>query len=92
MAMALAGAMAVAACGGKGNGAETPSSSPENVAVTISPDRETLYRNPFSGWVIYSGLGDGLSDNFWQEYDNMNSAIGKVKVSDYASSLLIRSY
>ena len=58
MAMALAGAVAIAACGGKGNGAETPSDSSGNVAVTISPDRETLYRNPFSGWVIYSGLGD----------------------------------
>ena len=92
MAMALVGAVAVAACGGKDNGTETPSGSGENVAVSISPDRETMYRNPFSGWVIYSGLGDGLSDNFWQEYDNMNSAIGKVKVSDYANALLIRSY
>ena len=67
MAMALVGAVAVAACGGKDNGTETPSGSGENVAVSISPDRETMYRNPFSGWVIYSGLGDGLSDNFWQE-------------------------
>ena len=92
MAMALVGAVAVAACGGKDNGTETPAGSGENVSVSISPDRETMYRNPFSGWVIYSGLGDGLSDNFWQEYDNMNSAIGKVKVSDYANALLIRSY
>ncbi len=92
MAMALVGAVAVAACGGKDNGTETPAGGGENVSVSISPDRETMYRNPFSGWVIYSGLGDGLSDNFWQEYDNMNSAIGKVKVSDYANALLIRSY
>ena len=97
-AMAFVGAMALAACGGKesgegggGGGGTTPATT-ETTVVTVAPDRETMYRNPFSGWVIYSGLGDGLSDNFWQEYDNMNSAVGKVKVSDYANALLIRSY
>lgn len=95
MAMALLGAMALAACGGKENGGEGGGNGKTDVATTVvnvAPDRETMYRNPFSGWVIYSGLGDGLSDNFWQEYDNMDSAVGKIKVSDYANALLIRSY
>ena len=91
IAAIAAATILMAACGGKENGgqSETPT---ENTTVTIAPDRTTMYRNPFSGWVIYSGLGDGLSDNFWQEYDNMDSSVGKVKVSDYANALLIRSY
>ena len=86
--------LAAASCGGKdsGGGEGTDPAAAENTVVSVAPDRNTLYRNPFNGWVIYSGLGDGLSDNFWQEYDNMDSSIGKVKVSDYANALLIRSY
>ena len=48
-------------------------------------------RNPMQGWVIYAGLGDGLSDNFWSEYDNFTSSEGKIKVSDYATTLFIRA-
>ena len=83
----------VAACKepAEGPGGDSRPQETTYATVSIVPDRETMYRNPFSGWVIYSGLGDGLSDNFWQEYDNMDSAVGKVKVSDYANALLIRS-
>ena len=86
--------LAIAACGGGEGGENGGGNEPAatGTVVTVAPDRETMYRNPFSGWVIYSGLGDGLSDNFWQEYDNMNSSVGKVRVSDYANALLIRSY
>ena len=90
----LTAIIAIASCGGNGGsnggGTDKPATA-SNTTLTISPDRETMLRNPFSGWVIYSGLGDGLSDNFWQAYDNMPSAIGTVKVSDYATSLLVRA-
>lgn len=52
-----------------------------------------MYRNPFSGWVLYSGLGDGLADDYWEQYDHLQCPSvpgGYVKVSDYASMLLIR--
>lgn len=61
-----------------------------NVEVNVTPERNKHLRNPLNGWVIYSGLGDGLSDTFWQEYDNFNSTKGNVKVSDYATTLFIR--
>lgn len=63
------------------------------IEVTVTPDRETMYRNPFSGWVLYSGLGDGLADDYWEQYDHLQCPSvpgGYVKVSDYASMLLIR--
>ncbi|MBR0174111.1 MAG: DUF4832 domain-containing protein, partial [Bacteroidales bacterium] len=86
-------AITLAACGEKGgNGGGDNPKTPENTAVSIAPDRTTMYRNPFNGWVIYSGLGDGLADNFWEIYDNFPSKVGNIKVSDYANTLLIRSY
>ncbi len=62
----------------------------ENTLVSIVPDRTSFFKNPLQGWVIYTGLGDGLSDTFWKDYDNFDSSIGKVKVSDYATTLFIR--
>lgn len=61
-----------------------------NTLVTIQPERTKLLRNPMTGWVIYAGLGDGLSDTFWEDYDNLESSKGKIKVSDYATTLFIR--
>lgn len=61
-----------------------------NTTVTVKPERTKLLRNPFNGWVMYSGLGDGLDDRFWEIYDNFDSTIGKVKVSDYSTTLFIR--
>ncbi|NDV79174.1 DUF4832 domain-containing protein [Dysgonomonas sp. 511] len=61
-----------------------------NHVVLVQPERNKLLKNPMTGWVIYTGLGDGLSDKFWEEYDNFNSPKGKVKVSDYATTLFIR--
>lgn len=29
-------------------------------SVTVSPDRTSLFRNPFSGWMIYSGMGSNI--------------------------------
>lgn len=43
------------------------------------------------GWVLYAGLGDGLADSYWEDYDNMQSSAGIVRVSDYATTLFIRA-
>ena len=78
---------------------------PENVdtgltgkSVTVSPDRTSLLRNPFSGWMIYSGMGSNIDQGgsteeqrFWQRYDNFPSSEGVVNVPrDYAPILLMR--
>lgn len=61
-----------------------------NEIVNIKPERTKLLRNPMTGWVIYAGLGDGMVDNFWEEYDNFDSSEGKVRVSDYGNTLYVR--
>lgn len=61
-----------------------------NTIVNIKPERYKLLRNPLQGWNIYTGLGDGLINDFWEQYDNFDSRIGKVKVSDYGTTLYIR--
>lgn len=58
--------------------------------VKITPDRTRNLKNPFSGWFLYSGVGDGLMDNFWEIYDDFPSSVGRVKMSDYCTTLLIR--
>ena len=42
-----------------------------NEIVNIKPERTKMLRNPLTGWVTYAGLGDGLNDTFWDDYDNM---------------------
>ena len=61
-----------------------------NTIVNIKPERYKLLRNPMNGWVIYSGIGDGMMMNFWDLYDNFESSEGTVKVSDYGSTLYVR--
>ena len=61
-----------------------------NTIVDIKPDRTKLLRNPLQGWNIYTGLGDGLINDFWQQYDHFESKIGDVSVSDYGTTLYIR--
>ncbi len=93
-----AGIAAIIAAGGfagcgKEENTEKKTETVNGVEVTVIPDRETMYRNPFSGWVLYAGLGDGLADDYWEQYDRLPcSAVpeGYVNVSDYASMLLIR--
>ena len=62
-----------------------------NEIINIKPERYKMLRNPFTGWVMYAGLGDGLADSFWEDYDNFTSSVGKVKVSDYSNVLFIRA-
>ena len=64
---------------------------PGNIITEIEPEREKMLRNDLTGWVLYTGLGDGLSDSFWEDYDNMESAKGRVKMSDYSHVLFIRA-
>ncbi len=72
-----------------GGGGDDPDTT-DNVQVTVSPERTKMLRNPMTGWVLYSGIGDGLSTTFWKDYDNLPSTKGTIKVSDYATTLYIR--
>lgn len=65
-------------------------STADTETVKFSPDRTRYLKNPFSGWFLYSGVGDGLADNYWETYDAFPSSNGTVKVSDYCTTLLIR--
>ncbi|MGM9735727.1 MAG: DUF4832 domain-containing protein [Candidatus Cryptobacteroides sp.] len=64
--------------------------------VKISPDREKILHNPLSGWVLYTGIGSGLRDDFWTTYDNFDckdalDGSGKVKVSEWSDVLYIKA-
>ncbi len=61
-----------------------------NKIVEIKPERSKFLRNPLQGWNIYTGIGSGLMDNFWEIYDNFESSVGNIKVSDYGTTLYIR--
>lgn len=61
-----------------------------NKIVNIKPERSKFLRNPLQGWNIYTGIGSGMMDNIWDIYDNFDSSEGKVKVSDYGTTLYIR--
>ncbi len=94
--LAAAAMLVLAGCNNDGTDEGPDGSGTEPVAgktVKVTPDRTTMLRNPLSGWVLYSGLGDGLADNYWDIYDRLECngvPEGFVKVSDYASILLIR--
>ncbi len=62
-----------------------------NKVVNIKPERYKMLRNPLTGWVLYTGLGSGLKDTFWEDYDNMESSVGRIKVTDYSNVLFIRA-
>ena len=91
-----AGLALLLACGGCSKDEDGESGGAGNVKgveVTVTPERESILRNPFSGWVLYAGLGDGLADDYWEQYDRLECPSvpeGYVKVSDYASMVLIR--
>lgn len=93
----LAGAVIAAAATSCSDSDDTPLTSGHsweisgNQIVNIKPERYKMLRNPLTGWVLYTGLGDGLKDTFWEDYDNMESSVGRVKVSDYSSVLFIRA-
>lgn len=65
-------------------------SGEDNVTVKYNPERTKVFKNPFTGWAIYAGLGSGMPLDFWNLYDNYPSAIGNIKLSDYANLLLVR--
>lgn len=92
----LAGAVAVAALTACSDDPVVESSSSHNwelagnTVVDIKPERYKNLRNPMTGWVMYAGIGDGLSNTFWQDYDNFPSAVGNIRVSDYSNVLYVR--
>lgn len=72
------------------NGNEWGQNIPEgNTEVSILSDRKSMLKNPLSGWVIYAPLADD-PEKFWDEYDHLNSSIGEIKLSDYATTLYLR--
>lgn len=72
-------------------GEDGPSHDPDRYeTINITPDKTTVLRNPLCGWVLYAGLGNDLSD-FWKRYDSMESSVGPVNVTEYATTLLIRT-
>ena len=75
--------------------ASRPTAPEGTTAAIVTPDDERiLLKNPLSGWVLYSGIGSGLADNFWDVYDNMDcpdAPGGKVKLSDYSNVLYIKA-
>ena len=42
----------------------------EGKEIVFTPDRTTNLRNPLSGWVLYSGLGN-METDFWTRYSSM---------------------
>lgn len=76
-------------CSQKQGGQDNPEPV-SGTTVKFTPERTKVYKNPFSGWAIYAGLGSGMPLNFWDLYDNYPSAIGNIKLSDYANLLLVR--
>lgn len=78
-------------CGGEKNNPDTPPEPQEGnyKTISITPDRTTNFRNPLNGWVLYAGMG-GDMENFWDMYSNFPSSVGKVDVSKYANTLLLR--
>lgn len=90
MICAAASAWILSSCSGE-KGEDGPSHNPDSYeTINITPDKTTVLRNPLCGWVLYAGLGNDLSD-FWKRYDSMESSVGPVNVSEYASTLLIRT-
>ncbi len=88
-AIAVLVAGAFISCDKEPSGGDAPASGATET-VKITPDRTRNLKNPFSGWFLYSGVGDGLASNFWETYDSFPSTNGTVKVSDYCTTLLIR--
>lgn len=72
------------------NGVTADETIEGNYVMTVRPDKKRVLRNPLNGWVCYAGIGSGLSDTFWEQYDNFDAQNGTVKVSDYANTLYIR--
>ena len=64
----------------------------QSETVKFTPDRESVIKNPLSGWALY--VGRSWDDTFWtsQGYDNMKTSEGTtVKVSDYATCAYLRT-
>jgi len=64
---------------------------PGNYVINVEPETEKILRNPMTGWAIYGSAG--VTSDFWTQFDNLTvpELTNKVKVSDYANILYIRT-
>ena len=68
--------ISLVACSKDNAGETDPSAIPEGYTeVKVTPERTKMIRNPFNGWVLYSGLGDGLSETFNMIISNHQKAL-----------------
>lgn len=51
---------------------------------------QTKLINPMLGWVVYGGLGDGLIDDFEQQYENFETSEGRDNVFLYGNTMYVR--
>ncbi len=64
--------------------------------VKIAVDRTSTLHNPLNGWTVYlgrnwNGTSWTASDSKKDNYDAITTPSGKVKVSDYASTVYLRA-
>lgn len=96
MQVLLLGILCIACSSSNDDGGGDNSTKPQtdvkgNVTVNLTPEKSKRQLNPMQGWVIYASIrGGDLPSDFWQKYDNFESSDGKVKVSDYATTLYMR--
>ena len=55
-----------------------------------NPIQKTKLLNPMQGWVVYGGLGDGLIDDFEEQYSNFETAEGQDNVFMYGGTMYVR--
>lgn len=51
---------------------------------------KTKLLNPMQGWVVYGGLGDGLIDDFEEQYSNFETSEGLDNVFLYGGTMYVR--
>ena len=92
----LSAVIILGSCSKDGAGGNDGISDGNLTEVKVIPDRTRILHNPLSGWVTYAGIGSGLSEKFWETYDNFAckdapDGSGKVKVSDWSDVLYIKA-
>ena len=55
-----------------------------------NPVYKTKLINPMMGWVVYGGLGDGLIDDFEEQYSSFETSEGLDNVFMYGGTMYVR--
>ncbi|WP_437918171.1 DUF4832 domain-containing protein [Sphingobacterium sp. LRF_L2] len=71
------------------NGLEDEINKNNNTLVKPKYNRNSVFRNPLNGWVMYGGRTDNAS--YWDTEYYVPDLGKKVKVSDYASACYVRT-